>query len=1075
MEPLSEVPVGISEPDQFTSSQTTAVVSLKRPQAPAAPVPVKARQPRALYLFSGLPRKSDVAKVLRKLGWLVEELDILRSRAQDLSKTEVSERLLQRIVGNEFEAVLASPPCNTYTRVMFANDRGPQPMRTMEYPRGLPWLTAIRKHQVHLGNILTDVTMRAALAQVANSPGLLFIEFPEDLGAIKHGRWAGQRPASIWQREEISQLLRVEGVHTLGLRQSDYGTDYAKPTRLLIKGVVAKSCPVFAGPATFDSSGYYLGPIPPAPKGLRPLTRGKHETGFRTTGTAAWPAQLCQFIGNSLHESLPSVALSDLGVCAGGQSPPCTLPPRKKACVLLDTPEPRTREVSMANYWIGGVGTPRTTYALGKPRPFHDGAGLTSPGRWDKETRVFPKGAQWDSLRKSLEQELHRTFGDHLPRLPFRFAAGPKEEIFDVHCIRRGRCILHDWLKLQGHSEVTGEVASGQPFLLDTLFHLLREMHDADFEICKTFEGGVSAGILEPLPRTPAIYEEQVAWKLRQDSLHLAELQAENYSSVEGHVDAVRAKFKEDEEHELMLEMPVQLFHETFGENVAISSLAVLVEKDKLRVLHDGTHTTMVNHRIKCLDKLRMPGVREKHHLLRTYKEKRLNPLSILGDVKNAHRLVKIVQREWGMLGCQLDDHSVWVNKVGTFGIASAAYWWSRLSGCLIRCVYGLLGPLNPLDMLLYADDLELLGANQKERLSMVFALYYLALLGVPMKLEKFHGGFRVEWIGLFVDYTTYSVGLSEKRAGWLITWIHDALAAGKVGTRDFASAVGRLGFAVTALFYEKAFLGILYLWSGAISGASAPIVTIPWAVRFILSWISKRLSGPGRLQEVPSVPIPGGELFRSDAKAEGGLATVGGWECAGGTLPASARWFALSIEKSWAPWAFAKENDPGRVIATLELLGTLLCVMYFGDAWKGKSSGIGCITGSTDNQGNSFATAKMMSSKWPLTVLLVELSEQLRSRQFELQLSWRQRDLNQEADDLTNGVFTAFTPCNRVPIDPLQIPWIVLNSVMADSESLYKSIVAEREAGRTSGTPVRKIGFKKMKASLKLRTRNPW
>ena len=34
---------------------------------------------------------------------------------------------------------------------------------------------------------------------------------------------------------------------------------------------------------------------------------------------------------------------------------------------------------------------------------------------------------------------------------------------------------------------------------------------------------------------------------------------------------------------------------------------------------------------------------------------------------------------------------------------------------------------------------------------------------------------------------------------------------------------------------------------------------------------------------------------------------------------------------------------------------------------------------------------------------------------------------------------------------------------------------VAERVAGRTSGIPVTKVGFKKMKASLKLRTRNPW
>jgi len=133
----------------------------------------------------------------------------------------------------------------------------------------------------------------------------------------------------------------------------------------------------------------------------------------------------------------------------------------------------------------------------------------------------------------------------------------------------------------------------------------------------------------------------------------------------------------------------VKEFYDTFGEFTAISSLAVLVERDKLRVLHDGTHKTMVNHRIRCREKLRMPGVREKHCLLRGFRDKKQHPLSILGDVQNAHRLIKIVPGEWGMLGCQLDDHSVWTSLVGTFGIASAAYWWSRLSGCVLRCVYG--------------------------------------------------------------------------------------------------------------------------------------------------------------------------------------------------------------------------------------------------------------------------------------------------------------------------------------------------------------------------------------------------
>ena len=73
----------------------------------------------------------------------------------------------------------------------------------------------------------------------------------------------------------------------------------------------------------------------------------------------------------------------------------------------------------------------------------------------------------------------------------------------------------------------------------------------------------------------------------------MAMLQAENYSSVEPHVSAVKAKFKEAEDLGLMREYTDEPFFSTFGSNTAISSLAVLAEKDKLRVLHDGTHTKL--------------------------------------------------------------------------------------------------------------------------------------------------------------------------------------------------------------------------------------------------------------------------------------------------------------------------------------------------------------------------------------------------------------------------------------------------------------------------------------------------
>ena len=75
-------------------------------------------------------------------------------------------------------------------------------------------------------------------------------------------------------------------------------------------------------------------------------------------------------------------------------------------------------------------------------------------------------------------------------------------------------------------------------------------------------------------------------------------------------------------------------------------------------------------------------------------------------------------------------------------------------------------------------------------------------------------------------------------------------------------------------------------------------------------------------------------ELFRADARAEAGKAYIGGWETFVTTDPKKARWFAIEIEKSWAPWVWAKEADPNRIIATLELLGTLFCIKCFADAW---------------------------------------------------------------------------------------------------------------------------------------------
>ena len=49
------------------------------------------------------------------------------------------------------------------------------------------------------------------------------------------------------------------------------------------------------------------------------------------------------------------------------------------------------------------------------------------------------------------------------------------------------------------------------------------------------------------------------------------------------------------------------------------------------------------------------------------------------------------------------DPHSrtVYVNKVGTFGVSCASYWWTRIWAAGIRATHHLLGPEFMLDLLL--------------------------------------------------------------------------------------------------------------------------------------------------------------------------------------------------------------------------------------------------------------------------------------------------------------------------------------------------------------------------------------
>ena len=126
-----------------------------------------------------------------------------------------------------------------------------------------------------------------------------------------------------------------------------------------------------------------------------------------------------------------------------------------------------------------------------------------------------------------------------------------------------------------------------------------------------------------------------------------------------------------------MEEYPEDVAKEKFGARLAIAALGVVEEKDKIRVVHDGSHKVHVNHRIHVKDQIRCPGAGELRTLIQERMAVGAKSFAIFGDVSKAHRRIKVRESDWGFQACQLDPGLVWLNTVGTYGMSPAAYWWA--------------------------------------------------------------------------------------------------------------------------------------------------------------------------------------------------------------------------------------------------------------------------------------------------------------------------------------------------------------------------------------------------------------
>ena len=198
---------------------------------------------RVLYLFAGPERHADIRFHLKQLAdsqgikLCMEEFDILRDKAQDLTLEDVWSKLWKRINAGEFDFIILAPPCNTFSRARHnITCPGPKPLRLIEYPRGFPWLKESDLSKVKVANLLVDRSFEICKVCVDLNIGFL-LEHPEQLG-----RAHGTVPASIWNFEQFQELVETGSVAQAAIFQCVFGAPTSKPTRLASSAYAAFEC-----------------------------------------------------------------------------------------------------------------------------------------------------------------------------------------------------------------------------------------------------------------------------------------------------------------------------------------------------------------------------------------------------------------------------------------------------------------------------------------------------------------------------------------------------------------------------------------------------------------------------------------------------------------------------------------------------------------------------------------------------------------------------------------------------------------------------------------------------------------
>ena len=413
--------------------------------------------------------------------------------------------------------------------------------------------------------------------------------------------------------------------------------------------------------------------------------------------------------------------------------------------------------------WLG-KGAPIKMHQGHRIRDIEDGAGLCSPGRWNRHKRRLP---ETEGLAKQVVDEMgmdEEKWGAAVIRM---MAGKQAESPFAEKEVEKGRAFLTKWLESKGQPCTINKDDVVQAPRLRLLQAFLRYCGDPDAEAMEAFCEGVRLGYRARMPRTPAVFNSKEKWRLKYEGPEVpVETWSPNYQTARERAAFIEEKVKEDVAAGRMIKTTYKEAKKEYGERLLIGALWVVEEgSEKFRLIHDGSHRTLVNHMIRARDHVPGPLVGDIAAMMKDAEDDNERSLGLVWDFTAAHRVVAVHKSDWGLQACTLadlrgkipeDNEELYLNTVGTFGFSTAGHWWGRLAAALIRAGHYFLHHALSCRIMLFADDgLALLPlAHFRPSLKALFALYLI--FGFEIKWKKVRGGTEFQWVGYWLQMDSY-------------------------------------------------------------------------------------------------------------------------------------------------------------------------------------------------------------------------------------------------------------------------------------------------------------------------------